>query len=186
MRLAYKKDGTDQEAWVAVAVVVNIYPSGRGSFYDSHATSLIAFSAPKGKLDGNDKLFQVITSSIQPKPQWVTFSSGMLSQLYRAQAQKVATINKMWSDLYAKEAQMINDETHNAMKGSEASVFHEDQNIRGVQTFRDPATGQTQELSNLYDHAWQNGTNDYIMSNDPSFNPNEHLSGNWNQLEPVN
>ena len=186
MRLAYQKDGTDQEAWVAVAVVVNIYPSGRGSFYDSHATSLIAFSAPKGKLDGNDKLFQVITSSIQPKPQWVTFSSGMLSKLYRAQAQKVATINKMWSDFYAKEAQMINDETQNAMKGSDASVFHEDQNIRGVQTFRDPATGQTQELSNLYDHAWQNGTNDYIMSNDPSFNPNEHLSGNWNRLEPVN
>jgi hypothetical protein len=44
MRLTYQKDGTDQEAWVAVAMVVNIYPSGRGSFYDSHATSLIATS----------------------------------------------------------------------------------------------------------------------------------------------
>jgi hypothetical protein len=186
VRLAYQKDGKDQEDWVAVGIVVNIYPAGRGSFYDSHATSLVAFSAPKGKLDGNDKLFQVITGSIQPEPQWVTYSGGVLSKLYQMQAQKVATINKMWSDFYTKEAQTINGVTANAMKGADASSFHEDQNIRGVQTFRDPTTGKTQELSNLYDHAWQNGSNEYIMSNDPSFNPNEHVSGDWSQLQPVN
>jgi hypothetical protein len=186
VRLAYQQDGKDVEAWVAVVIVVNIYPAGRGSFYDSHATSLIAFSAPKGKLDGNDKLFQVITSSIQPEPQWVTYTGGMLSKLYQMQAQKVATINKMWADFYTKEAQTINGETANAMKGADASVFHEDQNIRGVQTFRDPTTGKTQELSNLYDHAWQNGSDGYIMSNDSTFNPNEHVSGDWSELQPVN
>jgi hypothetical protein len=186
VRLAYQKDGKDLEDWVAVCVVVNIYPAGHGSFYDSHATSLIAFSAPKGKLDGNDKLFQVITASIQPEPQWVTYTGGVLSKLYQAQAQKVASINKMWSDFYTKEAQTINGVTANAMQGADASAFHADQNIRGVQTFRDPTTGKTQELSNLYDHAWQNGSNGYILSNDPSFNPNEHVSGDWSQMQPVN
>jgi hypothetical protein len=73
-----------------------------------------------------------------------------------------------------------------SMRGADASVFHEDQNIRGVQTFRDPATGKTQDLSNLYDHAWQDGTNDYILSNDPNFNPNEHVSGDWSELQAVN
>jgi hypothetical protein len=87
---------------------------------------------------------------------------------------------------HAHEAQVINGVTQNAMRGSDNSVFHADQNIRGVQTFREPATGTTQELSNLYDHAWQNGTGDYVMSNDPSFNPNEHMSGDWNQLQAVN
>jgi hypothetical protein len=186
VRLAYQKDGKDLEDWLAVCVVVNIYPAGRGSFYDSHATSLIAFSAPKGKLDGNDKLFQVITSSIQPEPQWVSYTGGVLSKLYQAQAQKVATINKMWADFYTKEAQTINGVTANAMQGADASAFHADQNIRGVQTFRDPTTGKTQELSNLYDHAWQDGSNDYILSNDPTLNPNAHLSGNWSELQPVN
>jgi hypothetical protein len=186
VRLAYQKDGKDVEDWVAVGVVVNIYPAGRGSFYDSHATALVAFSAPKGKLDGNDQLFQVITSSIQPEPAWVKYTGGQLSKLYQAQAQKLATINAIWSDFYRKAAQTVNDETANMMKGSDESAFRADQNIRGVQTFRDPATGQTQELSNLYDHAWQNGANDYIMSNDSSFNPNEHVSGSWSQLQPVN
>jgi Cysteine rich repeat len=186
VRLAYQKDGKDIEEWVAVAVVVNIYPAGRGSFYDSHATSLVAFSAPKGKLDANDKLFQVIVSSIQPEPQWVSYSGGVLTKLYQMQAQKVANINQQWSQFYTQAAQTINGETANAMRGANASFFHEDQNIRGVQTFRDPATGKTQELSNLYNHAWQNGSNDYIMSNDPNFNPNEHVSGNWSELQAVN
>jgi hypothetical protein len=186
VRLAYQKDGKDTEDWVAVCIVVNIYPAGSGSFYDSHATSLVSFSAPKGKLDANDKLFQVIVSSIQPEPQWVTYSAGVLTKLYQMQAQKVATINQMWAQFYMQAAQTLNGETANAMRGADASSFHEDQNIRGVQTFRDPTTGKTQELSNLYDHAWQNGSNEYVMSNDPSFNPNEHMSGDWSQLQAVN
>jgi hypothetical protein len=186
VRLAYQKDGKDLEAWVAVAIVENIHPAGRGSFYDSHAISLVSFSAPKGQLDANDKLFQVIIGSIQPEPQWVSYSSGVLAKLNQAQAQKVAKINQMWSQFYTQAAQTINAETANAIKGADASVFHADQNIRGVQTFRDPATGKTQELSNLYDQAWQNGSNEYIMSNDPNFNPNEQLSGNWSQLQAVN
>src|SRR6266576_7175186 len=60
-----------------------------------------------------------------------------------------------------------------------------DQLIRGVQTFRDPATGGTFELSNKYDHAWFNGANEYVMSDDPNFHPNGKLNGNWNQLEVV-
>ena len=186
VRLTWQKDGQDEEAWVAVGMVVNIYPAGRGAFYDSHATALTAFSAPKGKLDGNEKLFQVMISSIQPEPQWVTYAGGVVSKLDQMQAQKLATINRLWSDFYAKEAQTINGVTANAMKGADASVFHADQNIRGVQTFVDPSTGKKQELSNLYDQAWQNSAGEYVMSNDASFNPNEHLSGNWSQLQPVN
>ena len=73
----------------------------------------------------------------------------------------------------------------NAMRGSEQSFLAADQNIRGVQTFRDPSTGHTMELSNQYDHAWLNGANEYVMSDDPNFNPNARLSGSWNQLQAV-
>ena len=75
--------------------------------------------------------------------------------------------------------------TANQMRGSNNSAFAADQNIRGVQTFRDPTTGKTMELSNLYDHAWLNGSNEYIMSEDPNFNPNGQLTGQWNQLQAV-
>jgi len=54
-----------------------------------------------------------------------------------------------------------------------------------VQTYRDPSTGRTFELSNQYGHAWLNGANQYVMSDDPNFNPNSALSGSWNELQPV-
>jgi hypothetical protein len=185
VRLAYRKDGKDMEDWLAVAVVVNSSSAGRGSFYDSHATSLVEFGAPKGKLDANDKLFQVIVSSIQPEPQWVSHSGGVVATMYQAQAQKMANINQAISQFNQHAAQVINGVTANAISGANVSAFHADQDVRGVRTFRDPTTGKTQELSNQYGQAWQNGSGDYVMSNDPGFNPNEHLSGNWSELQPV-
>ena len=41
------------------------------------------------------------------------------------------------------------------------------------------------ELSNQYNHAWLNGANQYIMSDDPNFDPNSALTGSWNELQPV-
>jgi len=40
-------------------------------------------------------------------------------------------------------------------------------------------------LSNQYDHAWLNGSHEYVMSDDPNFNPNGHVNGSWTSLQPV-
>jgi hypothetical protein len=53
------------------------------------------------------------------------------------------------------------------------------------ENFRDPTTGNTMELSNQFDHARLNGANEYIMSDDPNFNANGVLNGDWNQLQVV-
>ena len=184
-RMAFQKDGKDLEEWVAVAMLVNISRAGRGSFYDSHATSLVALTAPKGKLDANDKLFKVIVSSLRPQPQWVAYANRQLTTLYQAEAQKEATIDKIHAQLLQNEIATIQGVTDNMMRGATVSAMQADQNIRNVQTFRDPTTGNRMELSNQYDHAWLNGSNEYVMSDDPNFNPNGNLSGSWNQLQAV-
>jgi hypothetical protein len=184
-RLTFQKDGKDLEEWVAVAIVVDISRAGRGSFYDSHATSLIALTAPKGQLDANDKIFKVIVSSIRPQPQWMAYANQQLTTLYRAEAQKEASIDKMRADLINNEIATIQGVTANMMAGASVSAMQADQNIRNVQTFRDPTTGNTMELSNLYDHAWLNGSNQYVMSDDANFNPNSALNGSWSALQPV-
>jgi hypothetical protein len=184
-RMSFQKDGKDLEEWVAVAMLVNISRAGRGSFYDSHATSLVALTAPKGKLDANDKLFKVMVSSLRPQPQWVAYANRQLTTLYRAEAQKEATIDKIHAQLLQNEIATIQGVTDNMMRGASVSAMQADQNIRNVQTFRDPTTGNRMELSNLYDHAWLNGSNEYVMSDDPNFNPNGNLSGSWNQLQAV-
>jgi len=185
-RLTFQKDGKDLEEWVAVAIVSDMSRAGRGTFYDIHATSLIALTAPKGKLDANEKIFKVIVSSIRPQPQWTTYANQQLVTLYRAEAQKEASIDKMRTELINNQIAAIQGVTANMVAGASVSAMRADQNIRNVQTFRDPQTGKTLELSNLYDHAWLNGANQYVMSDDPNFEPNGNLSGSWSRLQAVN
>ena len=64
----------------------------------------------------------------------------------------------------------------NAQRVSDIGFHASDQNLRDVQTYRDPSTGRTFELSNQCGHAWLNGANQYVMSDDPNFNPNSALT----------
>jgi hypothetical protein len=184
-RVEFQKDGQALEDWVALVVVTRIFRQGRGAFYDCHAIDFMALRAPKGKLDANDKLFKVMVSSLRPEPKWQAYSNGWLAWRYQVEAKKEAQIDAIIANFQNQVAQTLSEVTANQQRGSLNAAFGADQGIRGVQTFRNPATGATMELSNQYDHAWLNGSNEYIMSDDPNFNPNGQLNGDWNQLQVV-
>ena len=184
-RVEFQKDGKAMEDWVALVVLTRTYRQGRGAFYDCHAIDFMALRALKGKLDANDKLFKVMISSLRPEAKWQDYSNGWMAWRYQVEAKKLAQIDKIISDFQNHVAQTLMDVTANQQRGSLNAAFGADQGIRGVQTFRNPTTGTTMELSNQYDHAWLNGSNEYIMSDDPNFNPNGQLSGDWNQLQAV-
>jgi hypothetical protein len=184
-RVEFQKDGKAMEDWVALAVVTRTFHQGRGAFYDCHAIDVMALRAPKGKLNANDKLFKVMISSLRPEAKWQAYSNGFIAWRYQVEAKKNAQIDAIIANFQNQVAQTLNEVTANAQRGSLNAAFGTDQLIRGVQTFRDPTTGSTMELSNQYDHAWLNGSNEYIMSDDPNFNPNGQLSGNWDQLQAV-
>jgi hypothetical protein len=146
---------------------------------------LLALRAPKGRLDANDRLFKLIASTIRPEPQWNAQVGAMISKLYQAKQQEEAKRSAIIAALQQYATQTINEVTANQQRGSFASAAGESQLLRGVQTFRDPGTGATFELSNQYDHAWLNGSNEYVMSDDPNFNPNSSLNGSWSSLQVV-
>jgi len=184
-RIEYQKDGKPMEAWVVTAVVMRTYPVGRGSLYDMRATDSMSFRAPKGQLDANDKLFRVMMSSVQLTPEWSAFVNKTIAGYYQIQAKKEAAIDQVRANLQNEITQTYMQMSANAARVSNQGFLAADQGIRGVQSFRDPSTGSTVELSSQYDHAWLNGNNEYVMSDDPNFNPNAQLSGNWSQLQPV-
>jgi hypothetical protein len=184
-RVEFQKDNKSMEAWLTAAVVMRTYRVGRGSLYDLHAIDVMSFTAPKGKLLGNEKLLRVMMSSIRITPEYSAFANKYIASFYQMQAKKEAMIDQINAKLQKDITQTYMQISANAMRGSEQSFLAADQNIRGVQTFRDPSTGHTMELSNQYDHAWLNGANEYVMSDNPNFNPNAQLSGSWNQLQVV-
>jgi hypothetical protein len=184
-RLEYDRDGRTFEQWVTVAEWMRLFPSGRGNVYDSHAIMMMSFSAPKGQLDSNEKLFKLMAFNITHEPAWDARINAMIAQMYRQQQAQEAIRSQMIAQFQQHVADTVNQVTANSMRGANQAAFGQDQNIRGVQTFRNPQTGETFELSNMHDHAWLNGTNEYVMSDEPNFNPNGQLNGNWTSLQPV-
>jgi hypothetical protein len=184
-RVEFQRDGKAKEAWVALVILTRVFRQGRGNFYDSHAMDYMSFETPKGDLDANDKLFKVMISSLRPEPEGKAYVNDWLVWRYLVEGKKQATIDAIWAKFQDQVAQTLQEETANQQRGSLAAASGTSQLIRGVQTARDPTTGRTMEVSNQYDHAWLNGSNEYIMSDDPNFDPNGQLSGSWNQLEIV-
>lgn len=89
-------------------------------------------------------------------------------------------------------AQSAEDTRRIIREGYQARQKSEDRNserwsdaMRGVQTFKNPSTGENVTLSNEYAHAWANGSGEYVMSDTPGFNPAQVLRGSWTELQPV-
>ena len=184
--LAFDDDkGNPVEEWVTAVIVVRALQSGRGVAYDWHATNIMYLRTPKGQLDANDKLFKLIASTVHPDPEWQKYSSGVIGTLYRKKQEEAAKQSQIIAEFQQHVADTINGVVANQQRGAYNAAFAADQGIRGVQTFRDPSSGATYEMSNQYDHAWLNGSNEYVMSDDPNFNPNGQLNGNWNSLQAV-
>jgi hypothetical protein len=172
--------GAAVDEWWSAAIVVHLVPvGGRGVGYDWHAEQTTVLQTPRGKIDGYDKLYRVMATSLRPDPQFEAWSGGMISKLYAARAQSIQQQNAIIAAFQQHVAETIQGVTANAQRGSMQAAYGADQ------LFRDPSTGRTVELSNLYDHAWANGSDQYIVTDDSNFNPNGQVTGNWGQLQLV-
>jgi len=187
-RLSYDDDkGQPVEEWVTAEIIVRKIPMGpRGAAYDWHAVNVMFFRTPKGQLDANDRLFKLMASTIRPEPEWQKWSNGVIASLYQKKQEEVAKQQEIIRDFQQKVVDTINGVVAYQQSGSMQSAYGTSQLIREVQTFRDPTTGSTFELSNKYDNAWRDPNSQYyVMSDDANFNPNGKLDGNWTQLQVV-
>lgn len=173
------------EWWSAVVVVRTVPVGGRGTGYDWHVEQITAFQAPSGKLDGYDKLYRVMATSIRRDAQNLSFTTAMINKLYASWAQEMQKQNAIIAAFQQHVIETLQGVTANQQRGSMVAAYGADQAVRGVQTFRNPSTGRTVELSNLYDHAWANGSDQYIVTDDPNFNPNGRINGDWGELQLV-
>jgi hypothetical protein len=190
-RLQYDDGGRAVEEWITAVTVITATPGfaapGQGTpyYYDCHGVMMLALRAPRGQLAGQDKLFKLMGSTLRRDPQWGARIDQMIAKsnqvVQQEQQKRQAIVNQTQQDIFRMQQEGAAHRAAAAQSSFEAS----DQIIRGVQTYRNPETGSTFELSNQYNHAWMNGSNEYIMSDDPNFNPNAHLNGSWTALQPV-
>jgi hypothetical protein len=188
-RLKYEMDGHGVEEWVTAVSVAQAATIATGSGatqgIDCRAVMLYAMRSPQGQLDANEKLFRMILSSVHRDPEWQRQYLGIVAKLSAAQQAQRQTRAQLLRQFQQREIATIQGVMANRERGANQAFVGADQLVRGVEPYRDPATGKTFELSNLYGHAWMNGNNEFVLSEDPNFNPGSAFNGDWKPLDHV-
>ena len=195
VRLAYNSGGQAVEEWLTAETVAAgmAGPSfnmrtgrmGQAVYYDCGGYLVTGLRAPQGQLQPMEKFFLMVLSTIRLDPTWESRVAGVMAQM-NADDSRAAMQRSAIATQYGRDTSRIINQGYQSRGKMEDSAFHQwDQAIRGVQTFRNPNTGETVELSNEYGHAWAGAGNQYILSEAEGFNPNVTVGGNWTRMEAV-
>jgi hypothetical protein len=146
---------------------------------------LTSFRASRERIESYADLYRAIFASIKINPAWTAVvqqvSQGLTSNT-------INSIHQIGS-LSRQISRNFNEMSDMNLKGwEERSAAYDrvsenfSQTIRGVDPYYDPNTGQNVELPGGFTQAWSTPLGEYIVSDDPNFNPNIGSTQTWTPL----
>jgi hypothetical protein len=193
-RVRYNADGKALEEWIFVATVTtgtlgpsyNAQTMQMGQAYTYNNVAYITGArAPQGQLDQNEKFFELVTGTYKINPAWQAKVSG---QAQAAQAIELKGVRDR-AAIVSKNADDIRniqrESYENSQRAQDEMSIRRSQAMLGVETFRDPSTGETVDLSNQYGQAWVNNRGEYLLSDQPGFDPATTFKEDWKPLQRV-
>ena len=190
IRISYVKNGTpiEEEVWGVVETLNFPIQLMSGISYNTlwYVHYVMSFKAKKGELDRHTKIFQTITSSFRINQQWQAKYDNVVEYLARQQIQRIRNTGEFSRMLSQMSDQMRNDQLKQFEQRSNvydqvAQKFSD--NMLGIDRYFDPFEGRQVELPSGYNHAWCNNNGEYILTDNPNFNPNVGSNLNWQALE---
>ncbi len=193
-RLKYTLNGQPVEEWILVATVITATtgPSynvrtmqmTQANSYSCRAT-MVAERAPQGQLDANAKFFDLIGSTYHLDSAWQSRIIGNAQAIQQIELKGIrdrsAIITKNAEDI--RKIQQQGYENQQRVQDQGFKEF--DQVIRGVESYRNPNSGETVELDSAYGHAWVSGNGTYLLSDQAGFDPNTVSRESWTPLQHV-
>jgi len=183
-RLRYSLNGQAVEEWLVVITTATGTQGPFGFTYNCDAMSY-AVRAPQGQLDASLKFYEMVVASTRINPEWQARINGLAANNFKtehAEIQKRTEINSKLAD----DLSTIRRQSWDYKQKSEDHVFGQfSQTTLGIETYRNPASGETWDFSNTYNHAWVNDRNEFVLSDQEGWDPNTALKGNWTALEHV-
>lgn len=148
--------------------------------------ALFSFRAAAGRLDASADLFSVMIRSFQLNPQWYAAFKSVAQYLAQMQIQRIHHIGQI-GQILAQTGREMREQNLRDWYGRQ-EVYDRlstdwSRTIRGVDGFFDPHRQEVVELPSGYGHAWANNLGEYILTEDPSFNPNVHSSLHWEPMQ---
>ena len=149
------------------------------------ADYLFSFRALAGTLDGLSDTFMAIVRSFRLNPQWYGRYRQVSQYMVQNQTQRIYNVGQI--------SQIIN-QTHNQISHTIMDSYHQRQGtldrlstqfsrvIRGVDEYNDPIERQDVELPGGYEYAWSNALGEYVLTDDPGFDPNVGSNVEWGRM----
>lgn len=143
------------------------------------------FRAPRGQLDAQTPLMQAMVQSVRLNLGWY----NKVMQVYAIRNQGIQQSIEDAGRL-SRHISQVNDEilemnrqAYENQQASQDRVARQfDNYIRGVEEYQNPIEEKAVQLPSGYNQAWVSGSGEYILSNDPGFNPNENSTIEWREM----
>jgi hypothetical protein len=147
---------------------------------------LFSFRAAAGRLDATADLFAVMITSFQLNPHWYAAYKSIVHQLAQQQIQRIHHVGQI-GQIYAQTGREIREQNLSDWYARQ-DVYDRlstdwSRALRGVDGFVDPHREEVVELPSGYGHAWANNLGEYILTEDPNFNPNIHSNLHWEPMK---
>ncbi len=183
VRIEYELDGHPVEEDFYGTLNKTFLPAGNMVFWI--ADQLGAMRAEKGRLDDQAQILQTMVSSIRLDPRWLNRYQQLVEALTAYQNQQIANAGVL-SRIISQTHDEISDSRRQAYEQQQATMDRIHANYsqyqRGVDEYRNPDTGARVELPAGYSRAWRGPNDEYVVSDNPNFNPNVELRGDWSPL----
>jgi DNA-directed RNA polymerase subunit RPC12/RpoP len=177
----------EEELFGAVEVTRAVMPQLMGAVEHIFwlADYLFSCRALAGRLDDLGDLFRTMLHSFRLNPMWfgrLTQVSQYLIQNQIHQIHQVGQLSRIISQTSNQISDMMMDTYHQRQEAMDRISTQFSQNIRGVDEYYDPIEGRGVELPGGYTQAWANSLGEYIVTDDPNFNPNIGSNLNWEPM----
>jgi len=193
-RIRYSMNGRTIEEWLIVSTVIT---GTAGPSYDARTNRMgqsvtyncVAYvtgeSAPQGQLEASEKFFDLVAGTYRWDSAWQARVSGHTRAMGQI-AQKGESDRTAIRTKSAEDVRNIRQQSYEHAQRSADSISEQrSQATREVETYRNPTTGDTVELSNQYGRAWVNNKGEYLLSDQPGFDPSVTFKEDWKALEHV-
>ena len=191
-RLRYSLNGRPVEEWLYVVTSstatlgpsMNLQTMQMTQAYTYNCLGYaVAVRAPEGKLDASERFFELIAGTYQTGPEWQQHYNQAMMKLQQIESKGI----RDRSAIVARNAQDIarirNEAWQNRQRSQDRNSEQWSQTMRGVESYRNPTTGDTVELNGGYGNAWVNNRGEYLLSDQPGFDPSVTLREDWKPLE---
>ena len=189
-RVSYMENGIPmEEEFYAVCEQFSFQVQSMfGTFYNTiwYVDYIFSFKAEFGKLQSNTKVFQTITSSFKLNPHWYAKYSNLIEYMAQQQIKQIHSVGE-FSQMLSHMSDQISAEKMQQFE-SRGDVYDKvsqkfSDNTLGIDRYFDPHECMEVELPSGYNHAWSNNNGEYIVSDNPNFNPNVGSNLDWRPLE---